>query len=322
MKFHGHIRKAVNAIAFIIATAIIGFAQDQPVSVETNLVTVNVAATDKSGNYVRGLSKNDFVVLDNGKPQDIDVFSAEQSALSIGIVYDMHPSTQERTASVLEALKRFTGRLGDNDDFFVTIFNDKGSLTTDFVPDMDQLGRHLASPERGTPNSLYDAVFDAGDRVNRLKNAKKYLLVVTESGDRNSRHSEKELRLRLRTVNLPVYSLTFTPDNRMAYGYTDIIRGGPRQLIGVATASELDRNVLSEISKTSGGQTIESNIRNRVYLAAIAMKMLDEARNQYIIGFYPEKSDGKWHKLSIKLNPAKAKGLKLSSRKGYQSRRG
>ena len=93
-------------------------------------------------------------------------------------------------------------------------------------------------------------------------------------------------------------------------------------MIGVATASELDRNVLSEISKTSGGQTIESNIRNRVYLAAIATKMLEEARSQYVVGFYPEKSDGRWHKLSIRLAPAKAKGLKLSNRKGYQSRRG
>jgi VWFA-related protein len=278
--------------------------------------------TDKSGNYVRGLSKNDFVVLDNGKPQDIDVFSAEQSALSIGIVYDMNPSNSGRTASVLEALKRFTGRLGGNDDFFVTVFNDKGSLTTNFVPDMDQLSRHLASPDRGTPNSLYDAILDAGDRVNRLKNPKKYLLVVAESGDRNSRHSEKELRLRLRSVNLPVYALTFTPENRMAYGYSDIYRNGPRQMIGVATASELDRNVLTEISKTSGGQAIESNIRNRVYLAAIATKMLEEARSQYVVGFYPEKSDGRWHKLSIKLAPAKAKGLKLSNRKGYQSRRG
>jgi hypothetical protein len=50
--------------------------------------------------------------------------------------------------------------------------------------------------------------------------------------------------------------------------------------------------------------------------------MLEEARSQYVVGFYPEKSDGRWHKLSIKLTPAKAKGLQLSSRKGYQSRRG
>ena len=309
-------------IITLTASAIVALAQDQPVSVETNLVTLNVSVTDKSGKYIRGLSKDDFRLSDNGKLQDIDIFSAEESGLSVGIVYDMHPSTTERTASVLDALKRFTSRLGERDDFFVTVFNDRGSLTTEFVPDMDQLSRHLANPDRGTPNSLYDAIFAAGDRIGKLRNPKKYLLIVTEGGDRNSQHSLKELRLRLRSVNLPVYALTFTPDDRMAYGYTDIIRNGPRQLIGVGMASELDRNVLSELSKTTGGQAIESNIRNRVYLAAAAGQLLEEARSQYIIGFYPENNDGRWHKLGIKIDPARAKGLKISSRKGYLSRRG
>ena len=311
-----------TVIAITVWATATGIAQDQPVSVETNLVTLNVAVTDKNGNYVRGLSKNDFVVTDNGKAQDLDVFSADESGLSIGIVYDMHPSTSERTASVLEALKRLTTRLGDRDDFFVTVFNDKGSLTTEFVPDMDQLGRHLSDPDRGTPNSLYDAIFAAGDRIGKLRNPKKYLLIVTEGGDRNSQHSLKELRLRLRSVNLPVYALTFTPEDRMAYGYTDIIRNGPRQLMGVGMTSELDRSVLSELSKTTGGQAVESNIRNRVYLAALAGQLLEEARSQYVIGFYPETNDGRWHKLGIKIDPAKARGLKISSRKGYQSRRG
>jgi Ca-activated chloride channel family protein len=322
MKIHKS-NKIAAAVLSIIGTCYVSvLAQDQPVSIETNLVTLNVSVTDKNGGHVRGLSKSDFVVTDNGRAQDIDIFSADESGLSIGIVYDMHPSTNERTASVLEALKRFTSRLGDRDNFFVTVFNDKGSLTTEFVPDMDQLERHLANPDRNTPNSLYDAIFASGDRVGRLRNPKKYLLIVTEGGDRNSHHSLKELRLRLRSVNLPVYALTFTPDDRMAYGYTDVIRNGPRQLLGVGTASELDRNVLSEISRTTGGQAVESNIRNRVYLAALATQLLEEARSQYVIGFYPETNDGRWHKLAVKIDGAKAKGLKISSRKGYQSRRG
>jgi Ca-activated chloride channel family protein len=322
MKHNRHLPTAAIAAAFVIAASITAVAQDQPVSVETNLVTVNVSVTDKNGNYVRGLTKNDFTLTDGGKPQDIDIFSAEESALSIGIVYDMHPSSTERAASVLEAMKRLIARLDGRDDYFITIFNEKGSLTTQAVPDVDQINRHLASPDRNTPNSLYDAIYAAGDRVIQLRNPKKYLLVITEGGDRNSRHSLKELRLRLRSVNLPVYALTFTPENRMSYGYSDLNRNGPRQLLGVGMASELDRNVLSEISKTTGGQAIESGIRNRVYLAAVATKLLEEARSQYIVGFYPETNDGRWHKLGIRIGPAKSKGLKVTSRKGYQSRRG
>lgn len=305
-------------VLFCIANVV---AQDQTIAVETNLVTVNVSVTDNNGKYVRGLTKNDFIVLDDGKKQDIDIFSAEDSALSIGIVYDMHRSEDDQTLSVLEALKRFTARLQEKDDYFVTVFNEKGSLTTDFVPDRNQIGRHLATPDRNSPSSLYDAIFAAGDRIGKLRNTKKYLIVITEGADKNSTHSPRQLQTRLRGLNLPVFAMTFTPDHRNSYGYSDIIRNGPKQVIGVGEASELDRSVIEEISKTTGGNAFESNIRNRVYLAALATKFLEEARTQYVIGFYPETNDGRWHKLSITLDPSKAKGVKVSTRKGYQSRR-
>ena len=305
----------------VLALSTIAWSQDQPVSVETNLVTINVSVTDKNGGYIRGLTKNDFTILDDGKKQEIDIFSADDSALSIGIVYDMHRSEDDQTLSVLDALKRFTGRLTEKDDYFITVFNEKGSLTTEFVPDRDQIARHLATPDRNSPSSLYDAIFAAGDRIGKLRHVKKYLIVITEGADKNSTHSSKQLQLRLRSLNLPVFALTFTPDQRNSYSYSDIIRNGPRQVIGVSEASELDRSVIEEISRTSGGNAFESNIRNRVYLAAIATKFLEEARTQYVIGFYPETSDGRWHKLSIGLDPAKGKGMKVASRKGYQSRR-
>lgn len=313
--------RITTVVTAVFLLTVYAVAQDQQIAVETNLVTVNVSVTDKSGKYVRGLTKNDFTVLDNGKKQDIDIFSAEDSALSIGIVYDMHRSDDDQSLSVLEALKRFTARLQERDDYFVTVFNEKGSLTTDFVPDRDQIARHLATPNRDSPSSLYDAIFAAGDRIGKLRNTKKYLIVITEGADRDAMHSPKQMQSRLRSLNLPVFALTFTPDHRNSYGYSDIIRNGPRQVIGVGEASELDRSVIDEISRTSGGQAFESNIRNRVYLAAIATKFLEDARTQYVIGFYPESNDGRWHKLSIALDPAKAKGIKISTRKGYQSRR-
>jgi len=309
--------------AFLTAVSLVtsAFTQDRPVSVETNLVTMNVSVSDKNGNYIRGLKKDDFNLRDNGEAQAIDVFSAEDSGLSIGIVYDNHNQADDLTLSVLEALKRLSGRLGERDDYFVSVFNDKGSLTTDFVPDADQLRRHLANPDRGTPNSLYDAIFAAADRAGKLKNSKKYLLVVTNGTDRSSDHSLKQLRLRLRNINMPVYVLSFTPENRTAYAYSDIIRNGPRQSLGFGETSALDRSVIDEISKSSGGQAFESSVRNRVYLAGLATKLLEEARSQYVIGFYPESADGRWHKLSLKLNGPRAKGLKVSSRKGYQNTR-
>ena len=134
------------AIVLLVSSSV--FAQDTAISVETNLVTLNVGVTDRNGIFVKGLTKDDFMLAEGGTDRKIDVFSANDAALSIGIVYDMH-ALNDQTTNVLEALKRFTGRLEPHDDYFITVFNEKGSVTTDFVPDADQLRSHLSSPASG-----------------------------------------------------------------------------------------------------------------------------------------------------------------------------
>jgi VWFA-related protein len=312
--------RITTIIAILLALSFSAFAQTDPISVETDLVVMNVTVTNKNGGFVKGLTKEDFVVTDNGAKQQIDLFSASDSALSIGIVYDMHDADGQ-AVNVLEALKRFTARLGQDDDYFVMVFNEKGSLKADFVPDIEQVRRHLADPEKGTPSSLYDAIIAAGDHTRSLRHAKKYLIVFSDGADRDSRHSQKELRQRLHSINLPLYSLTFRPDDIRQLSYVDIGRNGPRQAFRIGEASELDRNVIAELSRSTGGGSYESDIRNRVYLSALAVKFLEEARNQYVIGFSPESGDGRWHKLKVSVNGNRGNTLKAESRSGYQSPR-
>lgn len=301
----------------ILSSAIYG--QNDPIRVETNLVTLNVSVTNKAGEHIKGLTKKDFKVLDEGREQEILFFSADDDALSIGIVYDMH-SMNNDAADVLDALKRFTARLSPADEYFVTVFNDKGSLTANIVPDPDQVGRHLSDPEPGSPRALYDAIIEAGDRIKRSKNPKKYLIVFSDGDDRNSQHDMRQLRDRLRSINVPLYSLIFRGDDMRRISYSDILRDGPRQSFKIGEASELERNIVAEVSRSTGGESVESSIRNRVFLSALATRFLEDARNQYVIGFSPETSDGRWHRLRITVDRESAgRKFKVSSREGYQS---
>jgi Ca-activated chloride channel family protein len=306
----------ILSAALILAFSGLSYAQDVE-RVETNLVTLNVAVTNKTGKNVLGLSKGDFSVFDNGKRQDIDTFSAENAPVSFGIVYDLHPTTDEQTAGILAALKQFAGGLTDNDDYFVTVFNEQGSLTTDFVPTAGQVREQIGKG----PKSLYDAIFAASNRVSSMKNPKKVLLVITDGADHASDHSPKELRLHLRSINLPVYSVTFSGENRNMFGYSELYRMERPQRLGIGETSTLDRGMLVDISKRSGGQSFEAELRNRYYLAALCEKVRDEVKNHYILGFYPENADGKWHKLTVSVNGQKTKKYKLSNRTGYQSPR-
>src|SRR5215218_6809021 len=294
-------------------------AQDDPIKVETNFVTVNVAVTDRKGNHVPGLGKDDFTLLDGGQKRDIEAVFSENAPLSVGIVYDMHTTANQQPEDVLRALKKFTSDLKTGDDYFVSVFNERGTLTTQFVPDAEQIERHLSGSNTGSPNSLYDAIFEAGTRVGQLRNSKRILLILTDGADHSSDHSVKTLKAHLRSVNLPLYALTFNNTNRREYGYLDVFKGGPRQSFGVGDSTALDRGIVAEIAKSTGGQAYENNIRNQYYLSALVQKVLDEVRGQYVIGFYPEEPDGRWHPLKVNVKGQKEKGLKASGRKGYLS---
>ena len=304
-------------ITAVAALAALSFGQDDTIRVETNLVTVNVAVADRQGDHVRGLTKSDFIVLDGGVKQDIDTFAAEDAPVSFGIIYDMHPTSGEQMSGVLGALRSFAGSLRSDDDLFVTVFNEKGSLTTDFVPTDEQVQKQI----EGGSNSLYDAIFDASERIVRSRNNKRVLLVLTDGQDHSSHHSYKELRNHLRGVNLPVYAITFGGDDASRYGYADIFRGGPPQRFERFETTRLDRGVLEEISKTSGGKSFETQIRQRMYLSALYDRVYDDIKRQYVIGFYPEKADGKYHGLKVSVAGQKERKLSVSSRKGYQSPR-
>lgn len=304
--------RTVSVISLFAAAAI---AQDDTIRVATNLVTLNVSVSDKTGKAATGLKLSDFRLTDNGKPQEIETFSDAAAPVSYGIVYDQHPTTDDQARSVLAALKQFTSRLGSSDDFFVTVFNDRGSLTTEFVPTIDQIGRQA----EGGARSLFDAIFAASDRMAKARNHKRVLLVLTDGADHNSQHSYKELRNHLRSVNLPVYAITFSNNDRTMFGYSDIFRDGPRGRILYGEADALDRGAIAELSKTSGGQAYDGNMRNQIYLATLCTMVGEEVRSQYVLGFYPDALDGKYHKLKVTVVGQKEKKLKIGSRKGYQS---
>lgn len=314
------VKSLLLTVALMSAFSIYTPAQeDDAIRVETNLVTLNIAVTDRNGNYVKGLQKKDFQILDNNFPKVIDEFSAADAPVVFGIVYDMHPTTGERSANVLESLRKFTGELQPKDDFFVTVFNERGSLTTDFVPTSEQIETSLGNARPTTPNSLYDAIFAASGKIRERKNSKQVLLVLTDGEDHSSHHSLKELRLHLRSVNLPIYTIAFHDENRRQWGYSDIHRNQGRQTLGLTETNELNEAVLAELSKTSGGQIFQREIQSRLFIYAICKKIQAEVENQYVIGFYADSFDGKWHKLKVRVDDGKNQKLWLSNRKGYQS---
>jgi Ca-activated chloride channel family protein len=322
--------KRYRPIFLVLAILITVFAapaqDDDVIRIDTDLVTVNVSVKDKNGLYVKGLKADQFEVFDGRVKQKIDLFSAEESSVAFAIIYDMHPTTEARTAATLESLRQFTKELPASDNFFVTVFNERGNLTTDFVPTTEHIAKSLNA---GAPNSLYDVIYQAAEKLRAKRAQKQTLLVISDGVDHNSHHSYKELRRRLRSMNVQVYAVLPDEQKSMRWSYSDISRNGPERRVPFQN-TKLEGAAISDIAKKSGGEIYSETLENRQKLYAIYQEIAAEMKQQYTLGFSPNAADGRWHALSVRVRPttgAVAKGtagtpkkkLALSYRKGYQS---
>src|SRR5687767_9252935 len=65
-----------------------------PIKVETLLLTVPLTVSERSGRNVPGLKKENFSILQNGDPQDIEFFFNEEEPMNVAILLDTSFSTK------------------------------------------------------------------------------------------------------------------------------------------------------------------------------------------------------------------------------------
>ena len=305
------------SVLFFVSTFSTSAQDEKPIMVNTDLVNLSVAVSDAKGKAVGNLQKDQFEIFDNGKKQEIEYFSAGDAPVSFGIVYDMHPTTEERTTAVLESLREFAKGLKGNDDIFALVFNRRGSLVTDFIPTAEQINTNLSSGYRA-PNALYDAIFAATEKLGKSRNVKRVLLVISDSANHNSEHRFGDILKQLKTLDAQIYAVLW--DEAEDWRFRDVTRGGePRQRVS-SDASSFERADLQALAMRTGGTMRSPTVQNAAELFRIYSQIALETRRQYTLGFYPETIDGKWHELRINLRSvANRSKMVLIYRPGYQS---
>jgi Ca-activated chloride channel family protein len=306
------------------ASAVCRAQDEEKVTVTSNLVSVNVSVTDSRGHYVRGLVAGQFEVYADGVRQQVAHFSDADAPFSVGIVYDMRGSTPARAGAVLETLRRFTLGFRREDDFFLLAFNERGGAELEFVPTAEQILDHLSFiPPRG-PDSLYDAVYLAAEKMRSRPRAKRALIVISDGRDRNSRHGLRELRRSVREFDVQIYGVAVTgpnagtPGGTYRWGFQDLTPlAGGRTRIEDADAA-LGRAALDEVARASGGSTYFPPAASEPELFDVCSRIALEVRRQYTVGFRPAgaSATARFHKIRVRVR-WQAAPLRLSYREGY-----
>ena len=220
MKSGGRIWLAGYLVAWLSATLLL--AQDKPTGQgfsfrsNTDLINVTVTVTDANGRFVPGLTRDDFVVYEDGRPQVVQQFDSDRVPVSLGIVLDTSGSMAgEKIQAAQAALNKFLfDLLGKNDQVFLYRFDSQPQLVQGWTSDRAAVSRALGTAQARGGTALYDAVAEAVPLAQKGVERKKALVVISDGEDQNSRLALRDAQQLIRASEVLVYGIAIDPSGR------------------------------------------------------------------------------------------------------------
>lgn len=279
-----------------------GKTQDGPIVKSlTEVVTLSVTVTDPYSRLVTGLDRKHFEVFEDKVKQNIEFFRDEDVPVSVGIIFDVSGSMKGKLDRAREALKAFVQTSHDQDDFFLVGFNQRANLVAEFTDGESLINKLMLIDPKGQ-TALYDASYLGLEKVKQGRHQKRAILLISDGQDNSSRYTYGELRKMLKEANVQIYSIGIVEMGGGAGGSLDLQGQG----------------ILEEVSQTTGGKAFFP--RSAAELEDATTRIALELRHQYSVGYVPtnEKRDGKWRKISVKVNPPRGlPRLNVRSKEGY-----
>lgn len=279
---------------------------EEPSRFSLDVTVVNTAflVTDRKGRFVTGLAKEDFEVLENGRPQTIQQFSAEASLpLRVAVLIDTSNSIRERFKFEQEAASQFLNEMlrTTADKAMVVSFDSNPEMAAGLSDDSEKLAAAILALRPGGGTALYDAIRFASDKLSAERPSSKFrrVIVVVSDGDDNQSHGTRDQALEAAQVaGTFIYAIS---TNNLSQGDTE------------------GDKVLKYFSGQTGGKSffpfkVEDLSQSFDVIA-------EEVRHQYSVLYRPEPLllDGAFHRVEIRVKGHKELAVRAPA--GYYARK-
>jgi Ca-activated chloride channel family protein len=256
-----------------------------------------VTVTDAEKRLVPDLVIDDFEILDNTKPQTINVFENKPVPITTVVMLDTSGSITASLGFVKEGAEQFLLRLLPDDRAQVGEFSDKIKFHPgSFIDDRDRLIYLLKNElDFGYPTRLWDAVDQSIEQL-QSADGRKVVVVFTDGDDTASKLGVGKVMDHAREKDVMVYAVGLQ---------TEYFNGQQR------VRSSPDRS-LKKLAEDTGGGYFE--LKKTADLGETFTRVAQELHSQYVLGFSPEAMDGKIHKLDVRVKKA---GMTARARKSY-----
>lgn len=296
-----------EVIASALALAVTaGAAGQQPPTFRSgvDLTTVAATVTDKRGNPIADLGREDFAVYEDGERQTIAEFAVGLGEgagppLHLGLLLDVSDSMGDDIAFTKTAAIKFLNLLTDAEDITVVDFDTEVRAARYSQAEFVRAIERIRQKSTNGDTAIYDAVGVYLDGAG-AQDGRKIMLLYTDGGDTQSSLPLSELMDLLKASDVTLYAI-------------GALEHQP------ASVKAQQRMVLLQMAEATGGLAFfPTSVKQ---LDEVYDKVLADIRAQYTIGYVPmhPRSDGSWRKVDIRIAGKDERGLRVRARKGYFS---
>jgi VWFA-related protein len=286
--------------------------EDFSLRVNVPLVSLDVSVLTKDGQFIPGLKKENFRVLEDGVPQPITNFSQTQAPITAALLVEFANTNYNFIYDMLNAAYTFTGNLKPEDWVAVISYDMKPQILVDFTQDKRAVAGALNTlriPGFSETN-LFDALYDTLDRMEGL-DGKKYIILISSGRDTFSKLTLDKIMNKIKAShNISIYAVG---TGQAAREYYDA-RGA------MGSLSRLDYlqadNQLKTFAQMTGGKAYFPRFEGE--MPEIFGDIAQSIRNQYTIAYHPTnaKQDGSYRKLKVELVAPDGGPLRIQNEKG------
>jgi Ca-activated chloride channel family protein len=268
---------------------------------------------DKKGQFVPGLTRNDFVVLEDKVPQQIETFSddlGKELPLYVAVLMDTSPSTQGKLKFEQESAMNFIHTVvrPRRDRVLFATFDDEINLRQDFTDKLDLLDRAVFSVKNtGSQTALFDAIWQFCDEKLRSVTGRRVIVVITDGEDTYSRANIRDAIDIAQRTETTIFAISTKA------GFLATVPG-----VEVGQVKDSKDRALMTLSEETGGVAFFSG--DMLTLERSFTRISKELRAQYLVTYKPQNDryDGSFRKIEVRLGEGR-KDFKVRTKHGYKA---
>lgn len=275
-------------------------------------VRLPVTVKDKKDNNVQGLTKNDFIVLEDKVEQEVTFFSDAKTnpPVYVGVLMDTSPSTAGKMKFSKEAAMNFIYtviRQRKDKAAFMT-FDHEISLRQDFTDKQDMLEKAVDGVKKtGSQTALYDAIWQFCNEKLRTAPGRRVMVIITDGDDTFSRADINDAIDLAQRTETTIFAISTKA------GFLGTVPG-----VDAGQVNDKGDRDLVKLCQETGGEAFFTG--DMIALERAFTRISNEFRSQYIITYRPTNQDYDNTDRQIEVRLVnKDKDLKVRTKKKYRA---